>query len=110
MKIKRRQITALTVEIKLDELIRNFTASTTDILIGMDPEEARTHIDVLEHVLKALTSRDLQQIRNVFREGYTMQLMGNVFGQIEQAAHVDIHIKVEGSDIPLEVPHEYVNF
>lgn len=110
--VRISSIEKITVEISIENVIRNFINSATDIIIqrGMQPKDMCSVIDLLipPHNYK-LSPHEIRNVRKVFRDGYAMMIIIDVPDFFEKNVHREIIVKfTEGEKVV--VYHEDINF
>ena len=109
--VKISSIEKITVEISIEDVIRNFVNSATDIIIqrGMEPKDMCSVIDLLIPLHDdKLSPHEIRNVRKVFRDGYAMMII-DVPDFFEKNVHREIIVKFTGEE-KVVVPHEDINF
>ena len=82
---ERSQPKLITHEVSVEEMTRLFLEISNDILSDLvfdkDTVTMKNHLDTTAGVLEALMKSDINAIRQLFKDGYTMQLVSGAISE-----------------------------
>ena len=99
----------ITHEVSVDEMTRSFLECSNDILSDLvfdkDTITMKNHLDTTADVLEALMKTDINAIRQLFKDGYTMQLVSSVISEsFTECSMIEQHeIRVYDNEILLGI-------
>jgi hypothetical protein len=93
MKTSTKRASKLIVEITTQELFRNYGSSTLDVLWDHDRPDFE---EILSDPLQSIYREDADAIRRLFKDGFTMMLLGNAFSELDKHDVVEVIVTVRG--------------
>lgn len=111
MELTTKSITKATIRTSTQEMLKNFFAAYSDVLSDVLGEgTANAMLDNFTEVIRAIISEDPQKIRQIFRDGNVMHLLGSMQGELDKHEHYEILVMVRDGKYEIKVPFEDIQY